>query len=500
MNFGLAACWSSPIIVGDRVLATFALYYRQPRSVAPFHRRMVEACVRLCQLALQHEQHQREIRRLAYVDGVTGLANRSQLTDLARQLLPFAKRSGAPAALLLLDLDRFKTVNDSLGHAVGDEVLREAAQRLQGVMRESDTLARLGGDEFVALLNGCDPDAAQQVAVKLLEALREPLRMEGLSGLTGMGLDASVGIACCPTDGDDLDTLLKHADIAMYEAKRAGRGCIRYFMEAMNASLDERVALENDLRRALAAHELTLHYQPKVCLASGRLVGVEALVRWQHPVRGMVPPDRFIPMAEECGLINQLDAWVLERACEQMASWRHAGVEVPTVAVNVAALRFSQDDLVGHLSSLLARHGLPASAVMLEVTERLVLGDDIRAFDQIARIHELGVRLSVDDFGTGYSSLSYLKRLPVSELKIDRSFVRDLEADAGDRALVAAIIGIGRALDIVVVAEGVETDAQRQVLADAGCATAQGWFFARPMPAAQLAEWLAKSTAETVSV
>ncbi len=486
--YGLAACWSSPVLLGEQVRATFALYYREPRPVEAFHRRMVEACVRLCQLALQHEQQQREIERLAYFDGVTGLANRSLLADRARHLLPLAQRSASPAALLLLDLDRFKTVNDSLGHAVGDQVLAEVARRLQAQLRDADTLARVGGDEFVALLGGCDAAAAMHVAGKLLAALAPPLQLPGLASLS---LAASIGISCCPDDGVDLDTLLKHADIAMYEAKRAGRGCARYYLRAMNAQLDERLALEADLRRALSGGELQLHYQPKLRLADQALIGVEALLRWTDPQRGPVAPDRFIPVAEECGLINALDAWVLESACAQLAAWRRSGLALPQVAVNISALRFYQDDVAAHLGVLLQQHGLAASSIALEVTERLMLDEDPQARAQIAHLHAIGVQLSVDDFGTGYSSLSYLKRLPVAELKIDKSFVRDLETDAGDRALVSAVIGIGRALGISVVAEGVETEAQRQALLAAGCEAAQGWLFARPMPAEALQAWCA---------
>ncbi len=489
-QFGLAACWSTPILVHGRVVATFALYYRTPRAAAWFHRRMVEACSRLCQLAFQHDLNQREIERLAFVDGITGLANRRRLTEIASALLPLAQRQGQPAALLLLDLDRFKTINDSLGHAAGDELLREVGRRLRATLRESDLLARLGGDEFVALLHECTPEDAQAVASKMLVALAQPMRLASSGPESSLNVDASIGIACSPQDGLDLDTLLKHADIAMYEAKRSGRGCARYFLSSMNAKLDERLALEADLRRALAQGQLSLHYQPKICLRQRRLIGVEALLRWHDPVRGNVPPDLFIPLAEDCGLITQLDAWVMEQACAQLARWRERGIDVPQVAVNAAALRFSREDIAGHLGGLLQRHGLVANDIKLEVTERLMLGDDARALEQIVRLNALGVHLSLDDFGTGYSSLSYLKRLQVSELKIDRSFVRDLESDRGDLALVTAIIGIGKALGIEVVAEGVETAGQCQMLSDAGCDTAQGWLFARPMPPAAIETWL----------
>ena len=486
---GLAACWSTPILLGaDQVVATFALYYREPRGAAPFHRRMVQACAQLCQIAFMHDRHQREIERLAYFDGVTGLPNRTLLADRARQTLLLASRAGSPAALLLLDIDRFKTVNDSLGHAVGDEVLRHISRRLLGALRDSDSMARLGGDEFVALLPGCSAEDAMHVAGKLRAALEAPIPLDGSHARVQM--TASIGVCAFPKDGQDLDQLLKNADIAMYEAKRAGRDCARFFLHAMNQALDERLDIEAALRQALSQQQLQLHFQPKVRLSDRGLVGVEALLRWHDAQRGWVPPDRFIPVAEESGLINALDAWVLEQACAQLAQWRAAGVAVPGLSVNVSPQRFHQDDVAAHARALLARHGLAASDLTLEVTERLMLDDTSRPREQLQQLHEMGVGVSVDDFGTGYSSLSYLKRLPVTELKLDKSFVRDLEHDADDRALSSAVIGIGRSLGLTVVAEGVETEGQREILIGLGCDDAQGWLFGRPMAAEALAGWM----------
>jgi len=490
---GLVACWSTPILLSDeRVGATFALYYRVKRPVAPFHRQMVEACAQLCQVALKHDEHKRQIERLAYFDGVTGLPNRSLLSDRALHALQLAARQGAPVAILLLDLDRFKTVNDSLGHAVGDEVLREVAQRFAICLRDSDTLARIGGDEFVALLQDCSAADAMHVGEKLLRSLQLPLNLPSTAGLM---LSASIGISTYPDNGSNLDVLLKNADIAMYEAKAAGRNCARFFLHAMNQALDERLHLEADLRLALSGQRLSLHYQPKVKLSDGRLVGVEALLRWRDPVRGQVPPDRFIPVAEECGLVNALDAWVLETACAQLAQWQCQGLAIGHIAVNVSPLRFYQDDVAAHVGMLLVKHGLAPEQLTLEITERLLLDDDVRPREQMRQLDEMGVRLSVDDFGTGYSSLSYLKRLPLSELKLDKSFVRDLETDADDRALASAVIGIGRSLGLSVVAEGVETAAQQALLIEAGCEIAQGYWFARPMAVADLEAWLLRQAA-----
>ncbi|MDL5032772.1 EAL domain-containing protein [Pelomonas sp. APW6] len=486
--FGLAACWSTPIFLPDgHVGATFALYYREVRCVAPFHRRTVEACAQLCQLALQHEESQREIERLAYYDSVTGLPNRTLFTDRAQQALQMSLRLEQPSSLLLLDLDRFKTVNDSLGHAAGDEVLREAARRLGSALRDTDTLARLGGDEFVLMLPGCHALDAMHVAQKLHAALAAPVQLA--SGVH-LNLSASIGISTCPDDGQSFEPLLKNADIAMYEAKQAGRNCSRYFLASMNQSLDERLTLESELRQALNTGRLELHFQPKLALADRRMLGMEALLRWPHPTRGWVPPDRFIPVAEECGLINALDAWVLEAACRQLRDWQAEGLQGLNVSVNVSALRFVQDDVAAHVQQQLQRNGLQASQLTLEVTERLMLDESGRPREQLQALDAMGVRLSVDDFGTGYSSLSYLKRLPVSEVKLDKSFVHDLDTDPDDRALASAVISIGQALDLSVVAEGVETEAQRETLLRLGCQIGQGWLFGRPMDPAAMSAWL----------
>ena len=494
--FGLAACWSSPIFTNaDRVGATFALYYREKRQVALFHRRMVEACVQLCKVALRHEANQQQIERLAYYDGLTGLPNRSLFTDRAQQTLQMAMRLGAPGALLLLDVDRFKTINDSLGHAAGDAVLKAMSRRMVLQLREIDTLARLGGDEFVVMLPGCNAADAMTVAGKLHKALEQPLQL----GKNELRVTASIGIATFPTDGRVLEDLLKNADIAMYEAKHAGRRCTRYFLKAMNQALDERLQIERALRNALLRGKLRLHYQPKLGLApadAGELVGVEALLRWTDAELGEVPPDRFIPVAEECGLITAIDAWVLETACAQLAQWRARGLRVPSMAVNASALRFSQDDIAAHVAQLTAQHKLPAQDLTLEITERLMLEDSSQSGEQLRRLHELGVQISVDDFGTGYSSLSYLKRMPVRELKLDRSFVHDLETDAGNYALASAVIGIGVALGLRVVAEGVETEGQKLMLQQAGCQVAQGYLFSRPQSAEDFERWLQQREAD----
>ena len=483
----MAACWSTPIIAGNgEVVATFALYYRTPGAAPPFHRRMVEACVPLCRVALQHEANRTEIERLAYFDPLTGLPNRRLFTDRARQTLQMAVRAQAPGALLLFDLDRFKTTNDSLGHSAGDEVLRETALRLQAEIGENATVARLGGDEFAAMLPRCSPVEAMHAAERLRLALAVPLRIAGMQ----IEVSTSIGIALFPQDGVELERLVKNAEMAMYEVKRGGRGASRFFTTTMNDVVAQRMQMESALRQVLAAGGLALHYQPKMFLDGSGCAGVEALVRWTDPELGSVPPDRFIALAEECGLIGAIDAWVLETACAQLAAWQRDGVPVPNMSVNVSPLRFHSDNVPAHVQRLLSLHGLKPSALMLEVTERVMLSDDERTRVDLRTLHEMGVRLSVDDFGTGYSSLGYLKRLPVSELKLDKSFVADLEQEASDRALADAVIGIGQALGLQVVAEGVETPGQREWLARAGCAVAQGFLFTRALPAAELVGWL----------
>jgi diguanylate cyclase (GGDEF)-like protein len=483
----MAACWSSPIIAssGD-VVATFALYYRTPGSAPPFHRRMVEACVPLVRVALQNESNRTEIERLAYFDPLTGLPNRRLFNDRARQSLQMAIRVQAPGALLLFDIDRFKTTNDSLGHGAGDEVLRETALRLQAEIGENTTVARLGGDEFAALLPRCSPVEAMHAAERLRHALAAPLRIAGMQ----IEVSTSIGIALFPQDGMELEHLVKNAEMAMYEVKRAGRGASRFFTSMMNDVVAQRMQMESALRQALAASGLGLHYQPKMYLDGSGCAGVEALVRWNDPGLGAVPPDRFITLAEECGLIGAIDAWVLEIACAQLAAWQRDNVPVPHVSVNVSPLRFHSDDVPAHVRRLLSLHGLKPSALMLEVTERVMIGDDERTRVDLRTLHDMGVRLSMDDFGTGYSSLGYLKRLPVSELKLDKSFVNDLEHQASDRALADAVLGIGHALGLQVVAEGVETPGQREWLAHAGCAVAQGYLFTRALPAEELVQWL----------
>ncbi|HEX4509201.1 MAG TPA: EAL domain-containing protein, partial [Burkholderiaceae bacterium] len=416
---------------------------------------------------------------------LTGLPNRRLFDDRVGQALHLASRLGTGGTLLLLDIDRFKATNEALGHAAGDEVLRQTATRLRNTLDDDVTVARLGGDEFGAWLPGYGAMEAVQVAKTVRRALAEPIHLAGLE----VKLSTSAGLTVFPADGSDPGTLLKNAERAMYEAKRSGRDAPRFYTPAMNEAAEERVQMETALRLALARGELELHYQPKICLGIPGCAGVEALVRWNDARLGPVAPDRFIALAEATGLVNAIDAWVLETACAQLACWRRDGLALPSVSVNVSPHRFHRDDVADHVRDVLGREGLEPEDLVLEITERVMLNDDARTRAELRTLHDMGVGLAVDDFGTGYSSLGYLKWLPVSELKLDKSFVHELEIDAGDRALAAAVIGIGQALDLRIVAEGVETPGQRGILAELGCTVAQGFVYTPALPPAALAAW-----------
>ena len=496
LPLGLVACWSSPIKSGDgQVMGTFAFYYREHRGPDAFHQRLVDVCLHLCALLLEREKVRTHIHKLVFFDTLTGLPNRATLHAKADRAIFEAQRSGAPLALVHVDVDRFKQINDHHGHAVGDALLRELATRFKAIARETDTVGRLGSDEFVLLLPHCSAQQAVQVAERLCEAALNPVHALGATLSAG----ASLGIAISPDDGTDVDTLMRHADIAMYQAKQAGKGTgkggFRFFSAEMNRAAEERAMLEADLRQAMQDNTLALHYQPQVDASGVHLLGLEALLRWQHPVLGNVPPMRFVALAEECGLIDELSHWVLAEACRQLADWRARGVPVPGVAINLSASNFQNAGLPAHLAGVLRQHALPATELTLEMTESVMLDPDPVVLATIRAVHALGVHLSMDDFGTGYSSLGYLHRLPIAELKLDKSFVQDLEQSEAARALTTSVLRIGDGLALKVVAEGVETETQRRFLADGGCPVLQGYLFARPMPADALESWLASGGA-----
>lgn len=435
---------------------------------------------------------EQDITQLALYDALTGLPNRSHWMRHARSAIKIAQRHDDRLAVLFLDLDQFKTVNDSLGHAIGDRLLTIVANRLSGCVRENDMLARLGGDEFVALLSRLSDDGdAATVARKMLAVLAEAIVIDQHE----LNLSVSIGIAQYPADGSEIDTLLKHADIAMYSAKDGGRNNYQYFVPEMNVRALDRLMVESGLRRALERDELALHYQAQIDTRCGRTVGVEALLRWSHPDMGAIAPDRFIPIAENCGLISPLGAWVMQAAFRQQAAWARQGWPNLVVAVNISALQFRKPDFVDSVRALLAETGATANLIELEITETALMQPGDELLERLNQLVQMGIKLSLDDFGTGYSSLAYLKRLPISRLKLDKSFVRDLPGDAEDAAIASAAISMARDLGLVVVAEGVETDAQRAYLAERGCTIMQGYLFCHPMPASAFTDLLAAEEA-----
>jgi diguanylate cyclase (GGDEF)-like protein/PAS domain S-box-containing protein len=489
LPLGYTACWSTPICaLQGRVAGTFAFYYRHFDRMGPdpFHQRLVEACTDLCALALEREQARRRIRQLAFYDGLTTLPNRSLLLAQAEQALSAASQEGYELAVIFIDLDRFKQVNDSLGHPAGDRLLCSVAQRIQAELRAGDIAGRLSGDEFVIVLPRCGGTQAAEVIERLQSALGQPCMIDNVA----LASTASCGIAVFPADGRDMETLLHRADMAMYQAKSGGRGLYSFFSPEMNRLAQERLVLETALRDALRSGGLHLHYQPQVDLKDGRLYGVEAFARWKHAEFGDISPARFIPLAEECGLIGELGTWALREACRQLGEWRSRGLDVPAMSVNLSPTSFHNLDLPRMIADTLDRNALKPQDLTLEITESLLLDTNPGTMRTLQAVHAQGVRLSMDDFDTGYSSLSYLRRLPVSELKLDRSFVADLENDEAAQALSNAILGIGRSLHLTVVAEGVETGAQNTILREQGYPVAQGYLFSRPLPADAFERWM----------
>lgn len=487
LPLGLLACWSSPIKLKDgRVAGTFAFYFREKRGPSPWHERLVEACIHLCALAIERHDAKAYIDQLAYYDTLTGLPNRLMLGAKIDQSIAASVAAGKQIALLFLDIDNFKDVNDSLGHSAGDALLVEIAHRLQDELRAGDIVSRLGGDEFVVMLNDCTVDDATQVADRILGTLADPVRIETMI----LPVSASIGISLYPRDGLNKEALLKHADTAMYEAKASGRGTHRFFSQDMNQTSQERLVVATALGDALGQGGLELHYQPQVRAEDDALQGVEALARWHHRTLGQVPPDKFIAVAEETGLIEQLGEWVLGEACRQMAEWRRRGIVIPTVSVNLSPLNFRSRRLPDVIATVLKRHGLEPKALTLEITEGVMMDQRPETTAIVQAVHALGVRLSLDDFGIGYSSLSSITRLPIEELKIDRSFMRDLETDQNARAVASAVIRIGHSLALNVVAEGVESEAQRRFLQALRCHVLQGFLYAKALPPSDLETWL----------
>ena len=431
-----------------------------------------------------------KMAHLAQHDSLTDLPNRVLLNDRLTQALALAHRKEQRLALLFLDLDRFKSINDSLGHAIGDRLLQSVAERLLTCVRSSDTVSRQGGDEFVILLpEVTQPADAAVTAEKILLALSTPHRIDRQD----LHLAASIGIVTYPEDGTEAETLLKHADLAMYRAKDSGRNTYRFFEPDMNGYTADRQSLESGLHRAIERREFVLHYQPIVSLDSGELIGVEALIRWCHPQRGLVSPAQFVPIAEESGFIAAIGRWVLHGACRQSRAWRAAGLPPMRIAINISTVELRDKSFVESVGGILEEHGILPQDLELELTETFLMRDSNSTAAVLQSLSDLGVRIALDDFGTGYSSLSHLKRFPIDTLKIDQSFVRNLPTDADDASIVDAVIGMGKGLQIRVVAEGVETREQLAFLRKRGCPEGQGYYFGRPVGAREFTQLLRRS-------
>lgn len=497
----IAAALASQELVRTGVLQVHEMDYRSERggrrvlhlSASTMHdpARGLLGVVSVVRDVTERRRMEQVISHLSYHDPLTGLPNRTLLRDRLNVALAQARRSQERVAVFVLDLDRFKTVNDALGHEGGDELLRAADRALVSLAREGDTVARGGGDEFILVLFGVSLRDVEAVAREILQTFRMPWSVGGQD----FRVTASIGIALYPLDGQDAEALLRSADTAMHQAKEQGRDTYRFYDAAMRARILERLALEQELRRALERDELVLHYQPVLSVATGQVVGVEALVRWQHPERGLLFPDAFIGLAEEGGLVPYIDAWALAAACRQAQRWRRQGLPPLQVAVNVSTRSFRQGPCLEALRGLLADDWPSPGHLMLEITETAALEDPNVTIDALRSLRAMGVEVALDDFGTGYCSLTYLRRLPVDAVKIDRSFVQGLLVNPADEAFVTTIIGLAHGLGLRVVAEGVERPEQLASLRRHGCDHWQGFLFARPMPAASLERLLAETAA-----
>jgi diguanylate cyclase (GGDEF)-like protein/PAS domain S-box-containing protein len=486
---GIRSCWSTPIQSHNgAVIGTFAMYSTTARKPTEAETRLIDVATRIAGIAIERKLAEERIHFMANHDALTGLPNRALLNDRLSQALLYAQRYDRWVTVLFIDLDNFKIVNDSLGHNAGDELLKAVARRMVDCVRATDTVVRLGGDEFVVLLldQPKSPDIISATVQKLRSVIAQTVQLEGHD----LRVTSSIGIANYPSDGTDAEALLANADAAMYRAKEIGRDNFQFYTPELNTKAHEKFLLQEELRKAVARSEFVLLYQPQVDLRTGRVFAVEALIRWKHPTLGMVPPIKFIPLAEETGLIVPIGNWVMREACRQNKAWQDAGLPHLNVCVNVSARQFKERNLVSHVVGTLKDSGMDAKYLELEVTESLIMQDVELAIATMKELQGLGVQISIDDFGTGYSSLSALKTFPVARLKIDKSFVDGLPANENDKAVISAVISLGQKLNLRVIAEGIETEAQAAFLRENNCDEMQGYLFSRPVSPQQIEELL----------
>lgn len=490
----LKSCWSAPVVdAGGMILGLIVVFFRDMRPVTALDRNRLNMARGMASIAIEHRRLTDRLSYQAQHDALTGLPNRFLLEDRLAQAIAYANRHHSAIAVLLLDLDGFKYVNDTLGHQAGDQVLVEVSKRLRSITRQADTLARIGGDEFCLVLGDLRKSSdTQRIAQTCLDVLRKPI----LIGERDYSISASIGISCYPEHGAEPEVLQQHADTAMYHAKFNGKNGFQVFTPEINAHLHERLELMGDLRQAMDNNEFHLEYQPQF-LAHGELAGLEALLRWDHPKRGVIAPGTFIPIAEETGLVVPIGKWVLNQACEQLATWRRAGYRNLRMAVNVSTLQFEREDWIETISDALKKYDLPPSSLELELTESVVMKNCESASERLAQLRALGISSAIDDFGTGYSSLKYLQNLPIDTLKIDQAFVRNLDplsnGESGNGAIIRAIVTLAQQLGLRVVAEGVETEEEFELLRRLGCDLVQGYLFAKPMTVQDCNLFLSKS-------
>ena len=492
LTYGLKACWSSPIKSHDgRVIGTFAFYFRRPRRPSKLEQKIVDRCAHLCALAIEHWEAAEHIRRLAFTDTLTGLGNRAQLAERFPRILERAAVAGAEVALFYVDLNGFRAINATRGHKVGDALLRIVADRIRETCVDADLVARLGADEFLIIQSGAKANGFEAPAAAISNALGKRYQLEGAQDLK---VGVAIGVARFPHDGSDLDTLIGQADTALSSVKASGHAGVAFYSAKLDADKQARKAFEKDLTGAISAGQLSLVFQPQADACTSTVTGFEALVRWQHPVHGAIPPSKFIPAAEACGAIEELGAYVLRRALAEAAHWP----KNLRVAVNVSPAQIVNADFAALVANVLAETGVSPARLEIEVTESLFIFDPETARKTLEKLKDMGVSVAIDDFGTGYSSLSTLRSLPFDRIKIDRSFLVDMIANRDAGAIVSTILELGRAIGRPVVAEGVETKGQLEYLRQQGCSEVQGYFIGKPLPIEQYAH-LTKSPREQAS-